>query len=180
MCFYFSVVNPQGCNCWLKGCKEVLNTCAKSLYHFPLWPTVCENSSFSKSSSVLSFPPSAILRGLWCHLTVGSLVSWLVGWVCLAAPGLHAHVRTLSCGMWDLAAWPGIKPGPPYTVSSESEPPSHQESLSLWFKCAFLRCLKMLSIFSYAYWPFGKGNPLTLLVGMQTSTAAMENNVEIS
>ena len=25
-----------------------------------------------------------------------------------------------------------------------------------------------------------KGNPLTLLVGMQTSTAAMENNVEIS
>ena len=24
-----------------------------------------------------------------------------------------------------------------------------------------------------------KGNPLTLLVGMQTSTAAMENNVEI-
>ena len=26
----------------------------------------------------------------------------------------------------------------------------------------------------------GKGNPLTLLVGMQTSTAAMENSVEIS
>ena len=25
-----------------------------------------------------------------------------------------------------------------------------------------------------------KGNPLTLLVGMQTSTAAMENSVEIS
>ena len=25
-----------------------------------------------------------------------------------------------------------------------------------------------------------KGNPLTLLVGMQTSTATMENNVEIS
>ena len=27
---------------------------------------------------------------------------------------------------------------------------------------------------------WGKGNPLTLLLGMQTSTAAMENNVEIS
>jgi len=26
---------------------------------------------------------------------------------------------------------------------------------------------------------WGKGNPLTLLVGMQTSTATMENSVEI-
>ena len=29
-------------------------------------------------------------------------------------------------------------------------------------------------------WCGEKGNPLTLLVGMQTSTAAMENTVEIS
>ena len=28
-------------------------------------------------------------------------------------------------------------------------------------------------------WLWRKGNPLTLLVGMQTSTATMENSVEI-
>ena len=35
-------------------------------------------------------------------------------WVLVAAWGIFSCVIwTLSCGMWDLVPWPGIKPGPP-------------------------------------------------------------------
>ena len=30
----------------------------------------------------------------------------------MAASGFSCNMRTLSCGMWNLVPWPGVKPGP--------------------------------------------------------------------
>ena len=45
--------------------------------------------------------------------------------VLVAARGIFScGIQPLRCGMWDLAPWPGIEPGPP-------EPLDHQQSPSL-------------------------------------------------
>ena len=61
-------------------------------------------------------------RGAWWAKVRGVAKSWtwlsdFIHWlidvfIYVAVPGLQWGMWTLSCGMWDLAPWPGIKLGP--------------------------------------------------------------------
>ena len=62
------------------------------------------NSSSSEVQCVSSYSRLLILPVVW--LGASYLASVCILFIYVAAPGL-------SCGMWELAPWPGIKPEPP-------------------------------------------------------------------
>ena len=62
----------------------------------------------------------------------------------MAAPGLTCGMRALSCGMWDLVSWPGIKPGPPALGAWSLNPWTTREVLTiLQFKKLFLKSQRL-------------------------------------
>ena len=69
----------------------------------------------SRFYPLLTFFKNCFYSFIWLH------------WVLVAACGIFScGTQTLSCGMWDLVPWPGIKPGAPCIGSSEPQPRDHQ------------------------------------------------------
>ena len=70
---------------------------------------------------------------------------------CLAALGLSCGTQDLSCDMWDLVPWPGMKPRPPALgawslshwttreVSHKSLWCPSQSGLNCWYRCSRFR-----------------------------------------
>ena len=52
-------------------------------------------------------------RGLFPSCSIWSYFWILISFIYFTVLGLCCSIRTLSCGMWDIVPWPGIKPESP-------------------------------------------------------------------